>query len=106
MRQTPGFLRVGRDWWLSIRWKNSKSSKNRKAMPFPKGQSGSPNGRARGSGNRATPAMQFLLDGEGEASTRKAVVSPSTPIQRHCAFFAASFLLFLRPDPALSTTWP
>src|SRR6476660_5973333 len=38
-----------------------------------KGQSGNPNGRAAGSRNRATPAIEALLEGEGEALTRKAI---------------------------------
>jgi hypothetical protein len=37
-----------------------------------KGQSGNPNGRAAGSRNRATLAIEALL-GEGEALTRKAI---------------------------------
>jgi hypothetical protein len=38
-----------------------------------KGQSGNPNGRVAGSRNRATLAIEALLEGEGEALTRKAV---------------------------------
>ena len=38
-----------------------------------KGQSGNPNGRAAGSRNRATLAIEVLLEGEGEALTRKAI---------------------------------
>jgi hypothetical protein len=38
-----------------------------------KGQSGNPNGRAAGSRNRATLAIEALLEGEGEALTRKAL---------------------------------
>jgi hypothetical protein len=41
--------------------------------PFKKGQSGNPGGRPEGSRNRATLALQALLDEEGEAITRKAV---------------------------------
>lgn len=41
--------------------------------PFPKGQSGNPAGRPKGSKNKATLAVQALLDGEAEALTRKAV---------------------------------
>jgi hypothetical protein len=40
--------------------------------PFPKGQSGNPAGRPRGSSNRATRAAEMLLDGEAAALTRKA----------------------------------
>ena len=42
-------------------------------MPFRKGQSGNPSGRQRGSRNKATLAVEALLDGEAEALTRKAV---------------------------------
>jgi hypothetical protein len=42
-------------------------------MPFRKGQSGNPSGRQRGSRNKATVAVEALLDGEAEALTRKAV---------------------------------
>ena len=38
-----------------------------------KGFSGNPNGRAAGSRNRATLAIEALLEGEGEALTRKAI---------------------------------
>jgi hypothetical protein len=38
-----------------------------------KGQSGNPKGRAAGSRNRATLAIEALLEGEGEALTRKAI---------------------------------
>ncbi|TNC16430.1 hypothetical protein FF100_04070 [Methylobacterium terricola] len=40
---------------------------------FPKGQSGNPAGKAKGTRNRTTIAMQELLEGEAEKITRKAV---------------------------------
>jgi hypothetical protein len=40
---------------------------------FAPGQSGNPAGRAAGSRNKATLAIDALLDGEGEALTRKAI---------------------------------
>src|SRR4051794_27887431 len=40
---------------------------------FQKGQSGNPRGRPPGARNRATQAVQAMLDGEAEAITRKAV---------------------------------
>ena len=41
--------------------------------PFKPGHSGNPSGRPVGSRNKATLAMQALLDGDGEALTRKAI---------------------------------
>jgi hypothetical protein len=55
--------------------------------PFKKGQSGNPNGRPKGSRNRATVAMEVLLDGEAEGLARKAVemaMSGDTTALRLC----------------------
>jgi hypothetical protein len=43
------------------------------AGTFQKGQSGNPNGRPAGSRNKATTALDSLLEHEGEAITRKAI---------------------------------
>lgn len=40
---------------------------------FEKGQSGNPAGKARGTRNRATLALEAILEGEAEAITRKAI---------------------------------
>lgn len=40
---------------------------------FQQGQSGNPNGRAKGSRNKRTLAMEALLEGESEKLTRKAI---------------------------------
>ena len=40
---------------------------------FKPGQSGNPSGRPHGSRNKATLALEAILDGEGEAITRKAI---------------------------------
>ena len=40
---------------------------------FPKGSSGNPAGRPRGSHNRSTLAAEMLLEGEAEALTRRAI---------------------------------
>jgi Family of unknown function (DUF5681) len=47
--------------------------KTGRAHLFKKGQSGNPAGRPVGSRNRTTIALEALLDGEGEALTRKAI---------------------------------
>ena len=39
-------------------------------MPFELGQSGNPAGKARGTRNKVTLAIEALLDGEAEALTR------------------------------------
>jgi hypothetical protein len=44
-----------------------------RGRPFPKGQSGNPKGRPRGSTSRGTRAAAILLDGEAEDLARKAV---------------------------------
>src|SRR5258708_10256635 len=52
--------------------KTAKTASRGRGRPFPKGQSGNPAGRPRGSSNRATRAAEMLLDGEAAALTRKA----------------------------------
>jgi hypothetical protein len=53
--------------------KTDKKQSHDKPWQFPAGESGNPSGRPKGSRNRATIAMQSLLEGEGEKLTRKAV---------------------------------
>jgi hypothetical protein len=50
---------------------------------FQKGQSGNPSGRPAGSRNKATLALDALLDGEGEAITRKAIELAKAATDRH-----------------------
>ncbi|AWN39958.1 DUF5681 domain-containing protein [Methylobacterium durans] len=44
-----------------------------RGKPFEKGQTGNPTGRPKGARSRATLAFEQLLDGEGDAITRKAI---------------------------------
>ena len=53
--------------------KTAKTARRGRGRPFPKGESGNPTGRPRGSSNRATRAAELLLDGEATALSRKAV---------------------------------
>jgi hypothetical protein len=50
-----------------------KTPKQQRGTPFKPGQSGNPSGRPAGSRNKATIAMEALLDGQAEALTRKAI---------------------------------
>jgi hypothetical protein len=51
----------------------AKTTKKQSKPGFKPGKSGNPQGRPQGSRNRATLALEALLEGEGEAITRKAV---------------------------------
>jgi hypothetical protein len=51
----------------------ANTGKKQRGVQFRPGQSGNPNGRPAGSRNRATLAIEALLEGEGEALTRKAI---------------------------------
>ena len=51
----------------------AKTAGKQRGRPFKKGQSGNPKGRSQGSRNKATLAIDNLLDGEAEALTRKAI---------------------------------
>jgi Family of unknown function (DUF5681) len=42
--------------------------------PFQKGQSGNPSGRPKGARNKATLAMEILLEGEADRLTRNLLV--------------------------------
>jgi Family of unknown function (DUF5681) len=47
--------------------------RKQRGRPFPKGQSGNPAGKPKGTRHKATRAMEALLDGEADAITRKAI---------------------------------
>jgi len=49
------------------------TAKKQRGRPFKAGRSGNPEGRPRGSRNKATMAVEAVLDGESEAIARKAV---------------------------------
>src|SRR4051794_18582712 len=49
------------------------TAQKQRGKPFSKGQSGNPGGRPMGARNKATLAMEALLDGEAEAITRKVI---------------------------------
>src|SRR5215475_13760668 len=49
------------------------TGKKQRGVPFKPDQSGNPNGRPAGSRNRATLAIEAMLEGESEALTRKAI---------------------------------
>jgi len=49
------------------------AQKQQIGRPFEPGQSGNPAGRPKGSRNKATLAVEVLLDGEAEEITRKAI---------------------------------
>ncbi len=49
------------------------TAKIQRGTPFPKGQSGNPNGKPKGSRNKTTLAIEALFNGEAEALTRKVI---------------------------------
>ena len=51
----------------------AKTEKRQRGKPFTKGTSGNPSGRPQGSRNKATIAIEALLDGQGEVLTQKAI---------------------------------
>lgn len=51
----------------------AKTTNKQSRQGFKKGKSGNPNGRPQGSRNKATIALEHLLEGEAEAITRKAI---------------------------------
>ena len=51
----------------------AKTTKEQQKSGFKPGKSGNLNGRPHGSRNKATLALESLLEGEGEAITRKAI---------------------------------
>ena len=51
----------------------AKTDIRQRGKPFKKGTSGNPNGRPQGSRNKASLAIEALLDGQGEKLTQKAI---------------------------------
>ena len=58
---------------MSARPTPETTGRKQRATRFQPGRSGNPNGRPPGSRNKTTLAIDALLDGEGEALTRKAI---------------------------------
>jgi hypothetical protein len=50
-----------------------KSAGKQRGRPFPKGHSGNPAGKPKGTRHKITMAVQELLDGEAEGLTRKCI---------------------------------
>ena len=50
-----------------------KTARKQRGRPFPKGKSGNPSGKPKGSRNKITLAIEALFEGEAEALTRKAI---------------------------------
>ena len=66
-------MRISAEEILPLAVNFMEEQQQQRGRPFEKGRSGNPAGRPRGARNRATRAMQKLLDGESDALTRKAV---------------------------------
>jgi Family of unknown function (DUF5681) len=58
---------------IESRPSTENTEKKQRGRPFKAGRSGNPEGRPRGSRNKATMAVEALLDGEANAIARKAV---------------------------------
>src|SRR5262245_33233647 len=67
-----GALSDGKIEWVAI---SANAERDAERLPhlFKPGQSGNPAGKKPGTRNRATLALEALLDGEAEALTKKAV---------------------------------
>ena len=76
-----------------------------RGRPFEKGKSGNPAGKPPGTRNKATRAIEELLDGESEALTRKAIemaLAGDGPALRLCM----DRLIPPRKDRAVTFTMP
>jgi hypothetical protein len=65
-----GGLSDGKNKWAAAADDTAPIQRGR---PFQAGQSGNPEGRPKGSRNKATLALETLLDGQAEALTQKAI---------------------------------
>jgi hypothetical protein len=68
----PEMMQLTQDEWVATA-ANSERGAERPPHLFKPGQSGNPAGKKPGTRNRATRALEELLDGEAEALTRKAI---------------------------------
>ena len=69
-KMEPSSMKMGVE---KVKRDAAKTDEKQRGVPFKPGRSGNPNGRPAGSRNRATLAIEALLEGEGEALTRKAI---------------------------------
>lgn len=76
-KNARGWLDHGPERYRSRKWWDMTAPENAGPMQakgrFKPGQSGNPGGKAKGTRNRATLALEELLDGQAEALTRKAI---------------------------------
>jgi hypothetical protein len=63
-------MRIGVE---KVKSATAKTGKKQRGVPFKPGRSGNPNGRPAGSRNKATLAIESLLEGEAETLARKVV---------------------------------
>jgi hypothetical protein len=64
---------TGREATMDVRDTARDTARKTRGRPFEPGKSGNPRGRPKGHRNKATMAIEELLDGEAEGLTRKAI---------------------------------
>jgi hypothetical protein len=69
-KMEPSSMKMGVE---KVKSAAAKTGKKQRGVPFKPGRSGNPNGRPAGSRNKATLAIESLLEGEAETLARKVV---------------------------------